>query len=498
MVVAEETILTPILLSPMINLLLLEQFIELINHKTGLAVRPSERNTLVKNIRHRTEQLRLASVAQYYQLLSRDGYTSQREWDNFINLLAIGESYFFRDRGQMDLLRYRLLPQLIAQARAAGGDRPCLKIWSAGCSTGEEAYSLAILLVELIPDWQKWQIQILGTDINPFAIAQARVGAYKKWSFRDVDARIKREYFTEDRGLQTLRTEIRELVDFKLDNLSSIPQLLPKQEQFKWDLILCRNVFIYLTKPAIHRALERFYQVLKSEGCLMVSHSELDGYNLNEWLVKALPESIIYQKKRKLEIDSCQPLQNSRKRGRLQISSISLQPISVANSPVDAPMDVAASQDYEQAIARYRRRIQENPKDFMALFSLANIYANLGKLELSIKYATQCISLNSLATGPYYLLAQIAEEKREIERAKLYLKRIIYLDSSQINAYLDLGALYAQQKNKIQARKFWKIALELLSNTDDCTNNCMKAFIPFAGSNRELIQYVQKQLKKVK
>ncbi|MDJ1181792.1 CheR family methyltransferase [Roseofilum casamattae] len=477
----------------MINLLLLEQFIDLINHKTGLAVRPSERNTLADNIQQRTEQLQLGSVSQYYQLLSSDSSTSRQEWDDFINLLAIGESYFFRDRGQMNLLRHHLLPESIVRAREVSSNRPSLKIWSAGCSTGEEAYSLAILLVQLIPDWKRWQIQILGTDINPFAIAQARVATYKKWSFRDVDARIQQEYFTENRGLWTLRADVRKLVNFKVDNLYSNSQGLQIEEGFEWDLILCRNVFIYLTKPAIARALERFSRVLKPGGSLMVSHTELYDYNSTRWSIKVLPESIIYHKPKKPAIDSCQSSRDRSCAKQSQVSSIPLRPALAPNSPADKLVKVAAPRDYEQAIARYQCQIQENPKDFIALFSLANIYANLGKLELSVKYATQCISLNSLETSPYYLLAQIAEEKREVEQAKSYLKRIIYLDSKHVNAYLDLGALYAQQSNKIQARKFWKIALELLCNPKNGTNGST----PRVGNSSEMIQYLQRQLKTV-
>ena len=112
--------------------------------------------------------------------------------------LTIGESYFFRDQGQMTLLKQQILPELIAHKKvqyAEGLAVPSLRIWSAGCSIGEEPYALAILVKQLIPDCDKWNILILGTDINPESIEKAKRGIYHPWSFRLVNPDLQRWYF---------------------------------------------------------------------------------------------------------------------------------------------------------------------------------------------------------------------------------------------------------------------------------------------------------------
>jgi chemotaxis protein methyltransferase CheR len=159
---------------------LIELFIKLITSQTGLFIRLQDYGVLAEKIKIRVKSLKLPHPQFYLDLLSTDSSQSREEWKQLIPLITTIESYFFRDQGQINLLRTVVLPDLIASRQ----DTKSLTLWSAGCSTGEEPYTLSILLQQLIPDWGSWNLQILGTDVNEEALKKANQGLYTAWSFR--------------------------------------------------------------------------------------------------------------------------------------------------------------------------------------------------------------------------------------------------------------------------------------------------------------------------
>ena len=175
------------------NPTLLQKFIQLIADYTGLHIREQDYDSLCKKIFLRIKLLNFSSPEEYYQLLASHNKTSKNEWENFIILLTVTETYFFRDGGQLGLLKNVILPEII-KSKVASQEKT-IKIWSAGCSTGEEPFSLAIMIQELIPDWQEWNVLILGTDINEVALMKGKEGVYSNWSFRLLDEGIKKKYF---------------------------------------------------------------------------------------------------------------------------------------------------------------------------------------------------------------------------------------------------------------------------------------------------------------
>ncbi len=239
------------------NKVLMHDFIRLISAHTGLHIRESDQEDLCKKIHARMKLLNFSVPEKYYQLLKSENNQSnsvleslyQREWRELTLLLTTGETYFFRDQGQITLLKNRILPELIERRRkelsSKGEAKPSLRIWSAGCATGEEAYSLAILAKELISDCSQWNIRILGTDINSESIEKARRGSYNAWSFRMVKPELQMRYFHQRQTSWEIDKQIRTMVSFGSINLlkSSFPSYTLDIREM--DLILCRNVFIY-------------------------------------------------------------------------------------------------------------------------------------------------------------------------------------------------------------------------------------------------------------
>ncbi|HIK48672.1 CheR family methyltransferase, partial [Thermosynechococcus sp. M55_K2018_012] len=269
---------------------LLEQFINLIRQQTGISIRVQDKPYLVRKLISRCRALGYQDPSQYLALLA-NSYSSncQQEWQHLADLITTGESYFFRDQGQMTVLRECLLPDLIARHQQ---DRT-LQILSAGCSTGEEAYSLAILLKELLPDATGWQIRVVGYDLSQGAIAKAKAGVYGRWSFRGLDSSLQKRYFQATGQGWEVVPSLREWVRFRCLNLLAPTEydLLPASV----DLIVCRNVFIYFDSGAIQQILQTFISLLRPQGYLLTGHTELQGQEVSPLQVISFPESVVYQ-----------------------------------------------------------------------------------------------------------------------------------------------------------------------------------------------------------
>lgn len=506
------------------NETLLQHFIQLISQHTGLHVREQDWSALCQKIEFRCQLLKLPEPQAYYQLLSANTDASQYEWQELVVVLTNGESYFFRDRGQMFLLRNRLLPELIERQRQARS----LKVWSAGCSTGEEAYSLAILLTELIPDWPEWDLLILGTDINCTALDRARLGSYSSWSFRLVSPEIQNRYFFPVRQNWKLDDRIGHLVTFRygnlmetrLDNISINPQTV--------DLILCRNVLVYFEPFAISTALQNFYKFLKPGGYLMTGHAEVPHQSCRQVQSLVFPQSVVYQRlpdlitfslpkntvKTAKSVLDLEQINRATRLENLDLSS-NLTPANRCQNPLEKLTDspqkesphaihdnskltvlfrqaetLFRNQSYPEAIQKASQLIDLQPRHFDAYYLIARVYANLGQLTQAAHYSQLALAVDSLSIPPHYLLATIAEEKGDIDVAKLFLKKIIYLEPTAVCAYLELGLLYAKEANIKTAKKKWAIALELLKKMpEDTAIEC-----PASLTAKELLCRVKKLL----
>ena len=179
--------------------------------------------------------------------------TASQEWRRLAGSLTVGETYFFRDRASLAALEQHVLPSLIAAQRAR--DLLQLRIWSAGCATGEEPYSLAILLDRLLPDRSQWHVTILATDINPEALEAAQRGLYRAWSLRETPLWLRERYFCR-RSAATFEVDpqIRQMVTFVRCNLADDDDLAAVAHTSAVDVILCRNVLMYFT-PEVQRAV---------------------------------------------------------------------------------------------------------------------------------------------------------------------------------------------------------------------------------------------------
>lgn len=244
---------------------------------------------LERRLSRRLEQHRLKSFEEYYHLLK---YDRKRE-DELVVLvdnLTTNETYFFRESPQLRAFSEEILPEL----RQSMSSRKVLRIWSAGCSTGEEPYTIAILLLESGDWWRDWQIEILGSDINQRVLHTARKGVYKKSAHRATSPEMLAKYFVMDeKGDYRIIDRVKELVSF-----SSVNLLDPHKTSLisNMDMIFCRNVIIYFDREAKKKVIESFYQKLREGGYLLLGHSESLINLSSAFVLRTLKNDMVYQK----------------------------------------------------------------------------------------------------------------------------------------------------------------------------------------------------------
>lgn len=418
---------------------------EVISKRTGLLMRSGDSEHWQKVILERVRHLNLSSKEEYYYLLVEDSKRSRLEWRTLTGLLTTGETYFFRDKGQFALLRNWILPELIERKKSIRS----LRLWSAGCSSGEETYSIAILLDELLPKKKDWEILILGTDINDKAIEKAKMGIYGQWSFRMVNPEIQRRYFQKRKDEWEIDARIREMVKFQVGNLREDPFPDYASDMHDMDIILCRNVFIYFNDEAVSITLQKIINTLSEKGYLITGHGELHAMKIRGLQPIIFPESVVYQKRSELGVRSFE-FKKPEKHEKLEIK-------------IKEPMPEIQKVSIQQPKAKEREILTLNA-ELQNLLDTAEYCADIGEYDEASLLCKKAIDIDATAVKPYFLLAHIVEAKGNIDEAKSLLKKVIYLDPVFIPAYLELGAIYDNENDSERAKKMRLTAIDLIGS----------------------------------
>jgi chemotaxis protein methyltransferase CheR len=239
---------------------------ELLRNHCGLHFDEASRFLLARRVARRVRELGLGGFAAYhYSLRSLGG---DEELAHLIDLLTTNETYFFRERSQLQALVGEVIPQLLLKRRP-GSTRP-IHVWSAGCSSGEEPYSVIALAMEAGLEPGR-DLRVIASDISRPVLTKSRRGVYREASFRDTSAELRRRYFVEKDGLFRICDEVKKHVDFIHLNLldDSKISLLGAM-----DVILCRNVIIYFDAETKRRVIQTFHDRLRPGGFLLLGHSE--------------------------------------------------------------------------------------------------------------------------------------------------------------------------------------------------------------------------------
>jgi len=238
------------------------------------------------------EELNCSSFRELYSKAMGDkGKIIEKK---IIDAISTNETLFFRDNSPFDMLKHKIIPDLIDKRASKSPALPSkLRIWSAACSTGQEVYSIAIILKELLPDMRKFNIQLLGTDISDTAVKQASYGKYNKFEIeRGLSSSILNKHFTSEGNSWKISDEIRSMASFRKINL-----MHPFSSLGKFDIIFCRNVAIYFTLKDRKKLFDKIGDKLEPDGSLLIGSTEsLTGIS-TKFEPKRHMRSIFYQLK---------------------------------------------------------------------------------------------------------------------------------------------------------------------------------------------------------
>ncbi|MCB1111311.1 MAG: hypothetical protein H7A37_10405 [Chlamydiales bacterium] len=410
--------------------------------------------------------------------------------------LTVGETYFFRDKRTMELLNSQILPRLIEKRR---GKEQEIRIWSAACCTGEEPYSIAMMLHQLIPDIDDWKITIIGTDINADFLRRAQQGTFREWSFRSVSPTMKTRYFKEV-GIKTyqLSPEIRKLVKFRYLNLAdnNYPSIVSGINNF--DIVLCNNVLIYFSYSTIDHVIDRLTASLADSGNLIVTAIEapyVTQKNLTPLqysgttifqktelatadvvhapipVPETLPDSIIVTLPEFLNptVPTIVFNMNTIAEEVPAVDSINEEEKEQPSAPLSNEEQEAQqwyrSGNYEQVINRLESK--QNHLNTLLNILLIRSLANVGDTAKAREICENALAKDKLEPELYYLHAILLDALDFTAEAVRALKNAIFLNSEYVIAYFTLGNLLIKMGNPSEAQRNFRNAAMILKEYDD-------------------------------
>lgn len=406
--------------------------------------------------------------------------TAKKELQLLANHLTIGETYFFRDARTFQYLAEKVLPAIIRERR--GGEQR-LRLWSAGCCTGEEAYSLAILVTQLLPDLKKWQVTVLATDVNAKFLKQAIGGVYGEWSFREVAPSVKQKYFTQvGAGRYQILPEVQDLVSFA--HLNLVDDLYPSlaTDTNAMDVVLCRNVLMYFTPHQINKVIERIRLCLVVGGTLCVSPTEASAVYFPGWVQRSHGGLSFYEKPGEGLQESMPPgeLKSEWPEGRYPAAqSDILRPASppvleLLQGRAVTHQEPPTPLSYEAALAHFQAgryvsatdmllALAEPAKKQAEIFGLlARSLGNQGRLTEALEWCDLWIASDKMNRASHYLRAMVLMESGDHVQARISFRKALYLDPDFVLAHFALGHLALGAHRHRDAGRHFSQATRLL------------------------------------
>jgi chemotaxis protein methyltransferase CheR len=415
---------------------------------TGLAYYSDKDTDLAGRIRRRFSKIGLLDCNSYLDFLT-NGEKGQTELDELIAELTIGETYFFRYREQFEALRTTVLPEIIAKNQASRR----LHVWSAGCATGAEAYSVAILLNrELSQNIEGWDVSIVGTDINRAFLARAHEGKFEEWAFRSTPDPLRHACFHQSGNSWVINPEYKRWVAFQYHNLVKHPFPSLVNNLCCFDLILCRNAMIYFNRDIMRKLIAQFHQSLVEGGWLLVGHAEPNTELFQSFRAVNVPGATLYQKTTgsayphgAREVERYPPitLEDPKAQTGVALPTLLEPPAKHITEPVAISIAPAAP-----AVSEVR------------------LLADQGEWEEAARCSRKLLETDTLNPRAHFYYALVLEQMGLHAEAEQSLRRTIYLDRSFVLAHYYLGLILQTKGERRAAVRAFENVRTLLRSSD--------------------------------
>ncbi|TAL23054.1 MAG: hypothetical protein EPN99_05005 [Frankiales bacterium] len=416
---------------------------ELLSRTAGLVFDDSRRESMGYSIGERLRATGIADVASYLEEVERAG---SAERQRLLDEVTIQETHFFRNPPQMRALRVHVLPELIRHADANGRR---LRIWSAGCSTGEEPYTIAMMLRELLPSTAGWDVKVIATDISENALRAARAATYGSRAVQlATAAEVARFFVAQSGGRWTVRPEVRELVELRHHNL--VRDAPPEPVL---DLVLCRNVTIYFSRETTRELMGRLHRSLRDGGYLLLGHSETLWQVSEDFRLVALGSgdsaAFVY---RRLDEPAAE-------RRAILPDRRTLQEL-----PLPPERRVAARRARSRVELPRQERVET--AEAIPLSSVRDALA-AGRYADAARLARLAADADPLRSEVHYLLGRALVDSGDDAEALPALRRAVYLDPEAGLAHFLLAGALARCGDRAAAAREYRAAAQTLARGAD-------------------------------
>jgi chemotaxis protein methyltransferase CheR len=426
----------------------------LVEARSGLRFVGGRADELATKLARAFTESTCRSWSEYYAHVA-----SGVRFDQLIETLTIGETYFYRHRPYFDMLEREILPEIVARRRASKR----LRLWCAGCATGEEAYSLAIAVRTVLPDVDDWQISLVATDLNRGYLARAEKGVYGEWSFRETDPTFKTANFTAEGPRWRVRPEVRKLVRFSELNLAADGYPSAANGTAGVDLIFFRNVLLYFGQELAQRVIGRMRTALVPGGWLVLGPSDPRPGLLTDFEMHAGAGAVVY---RRIETDH--PNRDPSGENRQSLPTFPLKvadqqpaadlfrPVQMFNQKTSLPEGPPTS---ERSDAVGNNTLEG---DWHAAWLLARASADGGQLDLAEEHCQLSIKRAHLRPEPYYLYGALRLARGDDAGSLEAHRKALYVDPRFVPALLAQAAIHRRVGAQAKAHQALLRAQRLL------------------------------------
>ncbi|HYD59267.1 MAG TPA: CheR family methyltransferase [Noviherbaspirillum sp.] len=431
---------------------LLDRLAERVEAETGLAFRGTKRRDLRSALKRMAEAAGFGKDEEACAAWLLEGRWSGEKGKERADLcalhLTVAETYFFREPRAFDLVCDYARKKL-----ALHGANTQLRIWSAGCCTGEEPYSIAMVLRHGVPDLAPRRISILATDLNRRNLQIARAGVYRQWSFRNTYKGMQKLNFSEEGENQfRIHEQLRECVKFSELNLASADYPSAATDTQSMDIIFCRNVLMYFSRQQAQKVIARFRQCLVEGGWLIVSPCEASAELFDGFAGHYFPDAVYYQKAAQghpVALDLCR------------------MPLTPTVEPPPSPPARRAPARLKPDDANKSSTLPVRDETGADPIARARAYANEGAIDEAMLCLDHALKDGKPTAELYQARALIAMEAGDRRSAIDSLKRVVYLKPDSILAHYLMGVLQSEQNRGAEAARQFRVANELLAALDD-------------------------------
>ncbi len=469
------------------------RFRDYINQHSGIFLEEQKTDSLRISLITRATRHGHTSLEHYYQRLTTD----EDEFKELMNLVTINETSFFRFPQQFEVLRNAVIPEILTGKPPP--DRR-FRVWSAGCSTGEEPYTVAMVLLDSGLEGFGYTPEVLGTDVSTNALLKAKQGVYPARSLLSIPHTVSSRFFVPTPHGHRVSDDVRRMVTFQYHNLIKEPY--PIALMGNWDVIFCRNVTIYFRLESTRRVVQNFHDSLNPGGYLFIGHSETLTSISDRFDPVEIGGVFLYRKPRDRTVFSLSAADDttaSRERRTLRRSAAQRTGATSGGSPRDrvavgsrrqpseafqaAPSGPEPSEiergaevaellaqaqaasvagDYASVFETVERVLDLEPHNPKAYLLAAGAHADTGDLDAAYGECEKVLAIDPLVAAARYVLGMIHLRRDEKMLALSEFKRTIYIDSGFVLAHLNLGNLYKSMGAIQDACREYELTLRTL------------------------------------